>query len=99
MVRANVLGSPGFSAGYTGPQAHMALNNVALLETRDITKNYGSNRVLSDVRFRLHAGQSVAVIGENGAGKSTFAKILTGVIRPDGGSMLLRGRPVAFSSP
>jgi ABC-type sugar transport system ATPase subunit len=77
----------------------MALNNVALLETLDITKNYGSNRVLSDVRFRLHAGQSVAVIGENGAGKSTFAKILTGVIRPDGGSMLLRGRPVAFSSP
>jgi ribose transport system ATP-binding protein len=77
----------------------MALNVDALLETRDITKSYGTNRVLSDVRFHLAASESVAIIGENGAGKSTFAKILTGVIRPDSGSVLLRGRPVVFSSP
>jgi ribose transport system ATP-binding protein len=70
-----------------------------LLETRGITKSYGSNRVLSDVQFCLEAGQSVAVIGENGAGKSTFAKILTGVIRPDNGSVFLEGRAAVFSSP
>ena len=86
-------------AGYTGLQADMALNVDALLETRDITKSYGTNRVLSDVRFHLAASESVAIIGENGAGKSTLAKILTGVIRPDSGSVLLRGRPVVFSSP
>src|SRR4030088_2742735 len=70
-----------------------------LLETRDISKSYGSNRVLSDVRFRLDSGQSVAVIGENGAGKSTFAKILTGVIRPDAGTLKLNGKAVSFASP
>ncbi|MDQ3809467.1 MAG: sugar ABC transporter ATP-binding protein [Chloroflexota bacterium] len=70
-----------------------------LLEARAVSKSYGSNRVLSDVNFSLLGGQSVAVIGENGAGKSTFAKILTGVIRPDSGTLLLNGKRVAFSSP
>ncbi len=58
-----------------------------LLETTGLSKAYGSHTVLSDVRFTLDRGQSVAVIGENGAGKSTFAKILAGVIRhpPRGG--------------
>ena len=72
---------------------------LPLLETRGLSKSYGSNRVLSDVDFSLLRGQSVAVIGENGAGKSTFAKILTGVIRPDTGTLLLTGKRVTFSSP
>jgi ABC-type sugar transport system ATPase subunit len=46
-------------------------------------RSYGPNRVLAQVDFHLEAKASVAIIGENGAGKSTFAKILTGVIRPD----------------
>src|SRR5437868_10039785 len=70
-----------------------------LLETRNVSKSYGSNRVLANVDFTLRRGQSVAVIGENGAGKSTFAKILTGVIRADAGSLLLDGRAVTFASP
>jgi ribose transport system ATP-binding protein len=55
--------------------------------------------VLSDIRFTLDRGQSVAVTGENGAGKSTFAKILAGVIRPDAGEIRLDGQPVTFDSP
>ena len=70
-----------------------------LLEVAGVSKSYGSNRVLIDVAFRLAAGQSVAIIGENGAGKSTFAKVLAGVIRPDAGSIRLRGKPVSFHSP
>jgi ribose transport system ATP-binding protein len=70
-----------------------------LLETHDISKSYGSNRVLANVDFRLDRGQSVVVIGENGAGKSTFAKILTGVIRADTGSLSLNGRLASFASP
>jgi ribose transport system ATP-binding protein len=70
-----------------------------LLETTGLAKSYGSHRVLSDIRFTLSRGQSVAVIGENGAGKSTFAKILAGVIRPDAGEIRLEGRPVTFDSP
>jgi ribose transport system ATP-binding protein len=76
-----------------------ALAGSALLETRKITKSYGSNRVLANVDFRLDRGQSVAVIGENGAGKSTFAKVLTGVIRADAGTLSLDGRAVSFASP
>ena len=70
-----------------------------LLETQALSKSYGTNLVLSKVEFSLARGQSVAVIGENGAGKSTFARIVTGVIRPDAGSLLLNGKRVAFSSP
>jgi len=77
----------------------MMVGQAALLETRHISKSYGSNRVLFNVDFRLDAGQSVAVIGENGAGKSTFAKILTGVIRPDAGTVALNGNTVSFTSP
>jgi ribose transport system ATP-binding protein len=70
-----------------------------LLETIGLSKAYGSHMVLSDVCFTLDRGQSVAVIGENGAGKSTFAKILAGVIRPDAGEVRLDGQQVAFDSP
>jgi ribose transport system ATP-binding protein len=71
----------------------------ALLEATSIYKSYGPTWVLKDVDFRLQSGELVAIIGENGAGKSTFAKILAGVVRPDGGLIRLRGEPVSFNSP
>ncbi|RIK39443.1 MAG: D-xylose ABC transporter ATP-binding protein [Chloroflexi bacterium] len=74
-------------------------SDAPLLATTGIGKRYGQHVVLRDVGFQLHRGESVAVIGENGAGKSTFAKIITGVIRPDSGEMWLEGRPVSFRSP
>jgi ABC-type sugar transport system ATPase subunit len=70
-----------------------------LLAIAGLAKSYGSNRVLHGVDFTLDRGESVAVIGENGAGKSTFAKILTGVIRPDAGTIRLDGAPVSLGSP
>jgi ribose transport system ATP-binding protein len=70
-----------------------------LIETIDLGKRYGQHMVLRGVNFRLHAGESVAVIGENGAGKSTFAKMITGVIRPDAGAILLDGQPAVLRSP
>ncbi len=72
---------------------------AALIEAHGIGKRYGANVVLSGVEFRIDAGDSIALIGENGAGKSTFAKILTGVIRPDTGSLQMDGTPVSFGSP
>jgi ribose transport system ATP-binding protein len=74
-------------------------DSSALLQTVGISKSYGANRVLADVSFRLTPGESVAVIGENGAGKSTFAKVLAGAIRPDGGTLEVGGRAVSFHSP
>ena len=70
-----------------------------LLAIAGLAKSYGANRVLQGVDFTLDRGESVAVIGENGAGKSTFAKILTGVIRPDAGTIRLDGAPVTLGSP
>ena len=70
-----------------------------LFEVSGLTKSYGPNRVLSDVDFTLARGESVALIGENGAGKSTFAKIMTGVTRPDSGTLRFDGVEVAFNAP
>ena len=68
-----------------------------LVEVTGLSKSYGANRVLAAIDFHLNAGKFVAVIGENGAGKSTFAKIITGVIRPDAGAIRLRGEPVELA--
>ena len=58
-----------------------------------IAKSFGATRALECVDLAVGAGASLALIGENGAGKSTLMKILTGAIRPDGGSMVLDGAP------
>ena len=72
---------------------------TALLEARGIYKNYGHVEVLRGVDFSVDAGEVVSLIGDNGAGKSTLVKILSGVIPPDKGQMILRGEPVHFDSP
>lgn len=70
-----------------------------LLIASGLGKRYAQHSVLRGVDFSLSHGESVAVIGENGAGKSTFVKILAGVVRPDEGEIRLDGNPVVFHSP
>jgi ABC-type sugar transport system ATPase subunit len=69
------------------------------VEARGVSKVYGPIAALSDVSFRLRRGEIHALVGHNGAGKSTFVKALSGVILPDAGEILIEGRPVAFKSP
>jgi ABC-type sugar transport system ATPase subunit len=69
------------------------------LEMRGITKSFAGNSVLAGVSLRAAAGEVHALVGENGAGKSTLMKILAGVHRPDGGEILIEGRPVHLSRP
>jgi zinc transport system ATP-binding protein len=52
---------------------------------------YGSQVVLEDADFDIHAGESVCMVGPNGGGKSTLLKLMLGLIRPDGGEVLLFG--------
>jgi len=69
------------------------------LEVRDIEKSFPGVRALSGVSFDVRAGEVHALLGENGAGKSTLIKIISGVYEPDGGAILIGGRPARFATP
>jgi len=64
-----------------------------------VTKSFGGTVAVRDVDLALHAGQVLALLGENGAGKSTCVKLLAGVYSPDDGEVLLDGRAVQFGAP
>jgi simple sugar transport system ATP-binding protein len=64
-----------------------------LVETRGVSKRYGTTLALDAVSMRIRAGQSVALAGRNGAGKSTLVRMLTGLDRPDTGEVLFAGAP------
>ena len=72
---------------------------MALLETRELTKSYDAVAALQAVSLSVESGTVLGLIGENGAGKSTFAKCVTGLIRPTSGEILLEGRPVHGATP
>ncbi|MBQ9772220.1 MAG: sugar ABC transporter ATP-binding protein [Lentisphaeria bacterium] len=65
--------------------------NTFLLKTEQLTKRFGSNIVLNQVSLEIPAGCILGLVGENGAGKSTFVKCVTGIYKPDGGSVCLGG--------
>ncbi len=65
-----------------------------LLETRNLNRNFGALAAARDINFRLEAGARHALIGPNGAGKTTFINLLTGVLYPSDGQVLLKGRDV-----
>jgi rhamnose transport system ATP-binding protein len=71
----------------------------ALISARGISKSFASVDVLRNVDLDLMPGEIHALLGENGAGKSTFAKILAGVHRPTEGSLSMGGTPVDVTSP
>ena len=71
----------------------------AILSARGIGKSFAAVEVLRGVDLDLMPGEIHALVGENGAGKSTFAKILAGVHRPSTGSLAMGGVPVEVSSP
>ncbi|MBI9101404.1 MAG: sugar ABC transporter ATP-binding protein [Spirochaetales bacterium] len=70
-----------------------------ILETRNISKGFPGVQALNDVGFSLRRGEVHALIGENGAGKSTFIKILTGAHQPDSGKIILEGEDISNLTP
>ena len=63
-----------------------------------ITKTFPGVKALSDVSLKLYRGQVTALVGENGAGKSTIVKCLTGIYQPDAGTIEIDGAPVRFAT-
>lgn len=70
-----------------------------LLTARGLSKNYGAIEACRSVDIDLWPGKLTALVGDNGAGKSTVAKILTGAITPDEGELRLDGAPIVFTDP
>lgn len=71
---------------------------MSFLSTQSVTKSFGPVQVLHGIDFRVEPGEVVALLGENGAGKSTFVRILAGDHRADGGSIAVDGREHQFGS-
>lgn len=73
-------------------------NAQPILSLRGISKFFPGVRALSDVSLDLYPGQVTALVGENGAGKSTIVKILTGIYQPDGGTISINGNETSFQN-
>ena len=74
--------------------------NEMLLELRDVSKRYANGTLANDsVNLAVARGEIHAIVGENGAGKSTVMKMLYGLEQPSSGEIVLEGRPVAFRHP
>ncbi len=77
----------------------MTQPSAPLLELREVSKSYGGVDAVRDVGFSVEKGTVHALVGENGAGKSTIVKILTGVVHPDAGELRIDGTPHRIGDP
>ncbi len=86
-------------AEYGRQGARPASSTTPVLEARDISKYFGRVIALEQVSLSVRPGEVNCLLGDNGAGKSTLIKTLSGVHRPDEGSLYMDGEPVVLQSP
>ena len=82
----------------TAPQAGAQIGEV-ILRTEGLTKHYGGVHALVDCNFEIRRGEHVAIMGDNGAGKSTFVRQITAVEQRTSGKVWFDGRYVDFDGP
>jgi fructose transport system ATP-binding protein len=75
------------------------MSDSVILRTEELTKHYGGVKALEEANFELRDGDHVAIVGDNGAGKSTFVRQITGVEIPTSGKIFFDGGQVEFKSP
>ena len=73
--------------------------SMSLMQVQGVQKRFGDNYALADISLDLKKGEVHALVGENGAGKSTFIKVVTGLYAPDGGKLVWEGKEIKISSP
>ena len=72
---------------------------AVVLHADNISKQFPGVRALDGVSIKVHSGEVLGLLGENGAGKSTLLKVLSGVYRPDGGQIVIEGKPTEINGP
>jgi ABC-type sugar transport system ATPase subunit len=77
-------------------ESHVSQPGDVVLEVSALAKTFGATQALRDCSMQLRRGEVHAIMGENGSGKSTLVKLLSGVHRPDAGTITLDGEPVRF---
>jgi phospholipid/cholesterol/gamma-HCH transport system ATP-binding protein len=65
-----------------------------MIEVRHLQKSFGAQKILDDVSFQIHSGESVAIIGRSGGGKSVLLKHIIGLLQPDSGDVLIDGHNI-----
>ena len=80
-------------------QATAPQNDAPIVDMKNIEKHFGNIIALSGVSFNIRPGECHCLLGDNGAGKSTFIKTMSGVHKPTKGEMLFEGQPVQFETP
>lgn len=93
-----LLSNPIPSPSHGNPSARPPNGTSIAIAGRHIAKRFGHVQALSDANVTVHAGEVVALFGDNGAGKSTFLKTLLGMEKPDSGDFIVADRPVQFDS-
>ena len=90
-----------FTAGplMTRPHTATSLKTTPVLNAVGLTKSFGDFRANDSVSFSIQSGEIHALLGENGAGKSTFVKLVYGLLQPDEGQIFWQGQPVNISGP
>ena len=81
------------------PEALDSNSSSPLLRARNLGRHYGGVKALTGLDLDLMPGEHAAVVGDNGAGKSTFVRMISGAERPDEGSITFAGEPCNFRSP
>jgi ABC-type sugar transport system ATPase subunit len=83
---------------YTLPDT-LSPSSDEMIRLQRVVKRFGGITAVNDVSFDINRGEIHAVVGENGAGKSTIMKVLAGVYQPDSGTLILRGEPTTITDP